>query len=131
MRTTMPGQAALRRLPGRRRGTDHKLVEKWKVALPLHPEYGLEPNVFYVPPMSPSAMDANGRPTGEARIPIATLEGLFGPQVRAALATVEAEREKRKRGEPSELMDLLIAYDWNESFKLDAKEAVWPREEAI
>ena len=75
-------------------------------------------------------MDAKGRPTGEARIPIATLEGLFGPRVRDALATVDTERAKRKRGEPSELMDLLIAYDWNESFKLGAGREVWPREEA-
>lgn len=132
--------ACARQCPGRLRfvgylddedGPIYKLVEKWQVALPLHPEYGLEPNVFYVPPMSPPAMDANGRPTGAPRIPIATLEGLFGPRVRDALATVTAERAKRKRGEPSELMDLLIAYDWNESFKLGSGGAVWPREEAM
>jgi DMSO reductase family type II enzyme iron-sulfur subunit len=131
--------ACARQCPGRLRfvgylddedGPIHKLVEQWQVALPLHPEYGLEPNVFYVPPMSPPAMDANGRPTDASRIPIETLEGLFGPRVRNALATVEAERAKRKRGEPSELMDLLIAYDWNESFKLGAGGEVWPREEA-
>ena len=73
-------------------------------------------------------MDAKGRPTGEPRIPIATLEGLFGPRVREALATVEGERAKRKRGEASELMDLLIAYDWNECFQLGAGAEVWPRE---
>ena len=130
--------ACARQCPGRLRfvgylddeeGPIHKLVHVWKVALPLHPEYGLEPNVFYVPPMSPSAMDANGRPTGEPRIPIATLEGLFGPPVRKALATVEAERAKRKRGESSELMDILIAYDWNESFQLGAGGAAAPNEE--
>jgi nitrate reductase beta subunit len=130
--------ACARQCPGRLRfvgyldyeaGPIHKLVQKWKVALPLHPEYGLEPNVFYVPPTSPSAMDANGRPTGEPRIPIATLEGLFGPRVREALATVEEERAKRKRGEASELMDILIAYDWNECFQLGAGGALSPREE--
>ena len=129
--------ACARQCPGRMRfvgylddetGPIHKLVHQWKVALPLHPEFGLLPNVFYVPPMSSSAMDANGRPTGLPRIPTATLEGLFGPRVRDALATVEAERAKRKRGEPSELMDLLIAYDWNESFRLGAGGEVWPRE---
>ena len=31
---------------------------------------------------------------------------------------MEAERAKRKQGKPSELMDLLIAYDWNESFRI-------------
>jgi len=121
--------ACARQCPGRLRfvgflddedGPIWKLVHRWKVALPLHPEYGLEPNVFYVPPLSPPALDASGRPTGEPRIPTALLEGYFGPRVRAALSTVEDERARRRRGEPSELMDLLIAYDWNESFKLDA-----------
>ncbi len=36
----------------------------------------------------------------------------------AALATLRRERAKRQRGEPSELMDLLIAYDWKQSFAL-------------
>ncbi len=120
--------ACARQCPGRLRfvgylddeaGPIHKLVAQWKVALPLHPEYGLEPNVFYVPPLSPPALDEQGRPTGAPRIPIETLEGLFGPAVRDALATIEAERAKRKRGQPSALMDLLIAYDWNDSFRLD------------
>jgi DMSO reductase family type II enzyme iron-sulfur subunit len=128
--------ACARQCPGRLRfvgylddaeGPIHKLVHRWRVALPLHPEFGLEPNVFYVPPMSPSATDASGRPTAEPRIPMATLEGLFGPRVREALATVETERARRRRGEPSELMDLLIAYDWNECFRLGAGGEVWPR----
>ena len=34
------------------------------------------------------------------------------------MVTIEAERQKRKRGLPSELIDLLIAYDWNKNFKL-------------
>jgi hypothetical protein len=45
------------------------------------------------------------------------------------LATVEAERAKRKRGEASELMDILIAYDWNESFQLGMGGAAEPNEE--
>jgi nitrate reductase beta subunit len=89
-----------------------------KVALPLHPEYGLEPNVFYVPPLSPPRLDARGRPTALPRIPTSYLESLFGEAVVPALATVRNERAKRRRGEPSELMDLLIAYDWHESFAL-------------
>ena len=120
--------ACARQCPGRLRfvgylddeaGPIHKLVARWKVALPLHPEFGLEPNVFYVPPMSPPALDAAGRPTSAPRIPLETLEGLFGAPVREALATLESERARRRRGEPSELMDLLIAYDWNANFKLD------------
>lgn len=131
--------ACARQCPGRLRfvgylddaeGPIHKLVAQWKVALPLHPEYGLEPNVFYVPPLSPPAFDEQGRPTSAPRIPVETLEGLFGPPVREALATLTAERAKRKRGEASELMDLLIAYDWNEMFKLDATAGAAAREDA-
>jgi hypothetical protein len=119
--------ACARQCPGRIRfvgyrddpeGPIWKLVEKWKVALPLHPEYGLEPNVFYVPPLSPPRLDARGRPTDEPRIPTSYLESLFGEAVVPALATIRNERAKRKRGEPSQLMDLLIAYDWHESFAL-------------
>ena len=52
--------ACARQCPGRLRfvgflededGPIHKLVYQWKVALPLHPEYGTEPNVYYVPPI--------------------------------------------------------------------------------
>jgi len=119
--------ACARQCPGRLRfvgylddeaGPIWKLVHRFQVALPLHPEFGLGPNVFYVPPMSPPKLDEKGRPTGEPRIPAEYLVGLFGEQVRDALATLEGERAKRRSGEPSELMDLLIAYDWNESFAL-------------
>lgn len=125
--------ACARQCPGRLRfvgylddedGPIWKLVNKWKVALPLHPEYGLAPNVFYVPPMSPPQLDSSGRPTGKPRIPLAYLEQLFGDGVQAAQKIVEDERAKRKAGEPSELMDLLIAYDWNDNFKLDGKREV-------
>jgi DMSO reductase family type II enzyme iron-sulfur subunit len=121
--------ACARQCPGRLRfvgyrddpeGPIWKLVEKWEVALTLHPEYKLEPNVFYVPPMSPPRLDAAGRPIDQPRIPSSYLESLFGEAVVAALETLRAEREKRRRGEPSELMDLLIAYDWNESFALSS-----------
>ncbi|MBT4521874.1 MAG: respiratory nitrate reductase subunit beta [Halieaceae bacterium] len=121
--------ACARQCPGRLRfvgfrddpsGPIWKLVEKHKVAIPLHPQFGLGPNVFYVPPMSPEQLDAQGRPTGEPRIPLAYLESLFGPDVKRALSTLETERNKRKRGEASELMDILIAYNWNDNFKLDA-----------
>jgi len=125
--------ACARQCPGRlrfvgfvddREGPIWKLVHRWKVAIPLHPEYGLSPNVFYVPPMSPRKLDAQGRPTGEPRIAMSYLESLFGKDVHRALATVEAEREKKKHGKPSELMDLLIAYDWNENFRIPARSPI-------
>jgi len=101
-------------------GPIHKLVEKWKVALPLHAEYNTQPNVYYVPPLSPPKYDAQGRMTGERRIPDAFLTGLLGPRVPEVLKLLEQEREKKRRGKESELMDLLIAYRHEEMFKLDA-----------
>lgn len=100
-------------------GPVYKLVKRWQVALPLHPEFGTQPNVYYVPPLSPAGYDAEGRPTGERRIPDATLVELFGPRVPEVLKLLEAEREKKKRGEASELMDLLIAYRHEEMFRID------------
>ncbi len=93
-----------------------KLVKQWKVALPLHPEYGTEPNVYYVPPMSTYAYDADGRLTDEMRIPIDVLEHYFGSNVNGALATLIEEKQRRKKGEPSELMDILISRRWTDRF---------------
>ena len=101
-------------------GPVHKLVEKWKVALPLHAEYNTQPNVYYVPPLSPPKYDAEGRMTDERRIPDALLIGLLGPRVPEVLKILEAEREKKRRKQASELMDLLIAYRHAEMFKLDS-----------
>ncbi len=95
----------------------YKLVDKWKVALPLHPEYGTEPNVFYVPPIGPASFGADGDIDDNApRIPDEYLVGLFGPKVLDALATVKAEREKMRVTGSSELMQLLIAYEWKDMF---------------
>jgi hypothetical protein len=76
-----------------------KLVDKWKVAMPLHPEYGLGPNVFYVPPLSPPKLDADGRRDREPRIPLAYLESLFGPRSSPALDTLLARAREARRGE--------------------------------
>ncbi|MDP3938040.1 MAG: respiratory nitrate reductase subunit beta [Deltaproteobacteria bacterium] len=102
----------------------HKLVRKWKVAVPLHPEYGTEPNVYYVPPMSPLSFDGEGKLTEAGRIPIAALERYFGPAVRSALGTLVEERKRRQRGEPSELMDLLISRRWSDRFAEFTREPV-------
>lgn len=113
--------ACTRQCPGRVRfvgflddpaGPIHKLVRVHRVALPLHAEYGTEPNVFYVPPLSPPRLDEAGNPTGEDRVPASLLESLFGPRVREVLTTLERERARRRAGEPSELMDLLISRRW-------------------
>ena len=44
-----PGRAAFVGFLDDQNGPIYKLVKQWKVALPLHPEYGTEPNVYYVP----------------------------------------------------------------------------------
>jgi DMSO reductase family type II enzyme iron-sulfur subunit len=119
--------ACARQCPGRLRfvgyleddGPIHKLVNEWQVALPLHPEYGTEPNVYYVPPMLPPNFDAEGRFDEEnPRVPLEYLRYLFGPKVDAALITLHEEMEKKQAGKPSELMDLLIARDWKSLFNI-------------
>lgn len=37
----------------------YKFVKKWKIALPLHPEFRTLPNLFYVPPMLPAMASVN------------------------------------------------------------------------
>ncbi len=118
--------ACARQCPGRVRFVGYrddqdapiwKLVDKWKVAIPLHPEYGTEPNVFYVPPLAPPRYDENGELDGtKPRIPDEYLISLFGPEVMGALAVLRGEMEKKRAGQPSELMDLLIAHRWSEMF---------------
>ena len=58
-----PGRAAFVGFKDDAGSAVYKLVEKWKVALPLHAEFGTEPNVFYVPPLSPYRLreDRSGR----------------------------------------------------------------------
>ncbi len=118
--------ACARQCPGRVRfvgyrddenGPIYKLVEKWKVAVPLHPEYGTDPNVFYVPPTGPLRFDENGNldPTSP-RIPEDYIRHLFGQPGIEALAIMLEEREKVRKGGKSEVLDILIAYKWSEMF---------------
>lgn len=104
-------------------GQVHKLVHKYKVALPLHPEYGTEPNVYYVPPLAgPKKFDKTGKPIeGSDRIPLSYLQSLFGPEVETALETLKTEMAKKKSGQPSELVDLLIAFKHSEMFRLNVQ----------
>ena len=67
----------------------YALIKKYKVALPLHPEYRTMPMVWYVPPLSPvvDAISRDGHDAEDAgnlfgaisalRIPIEYLAGLF------------------------------------------------------
>jgi nitrate reductase beta subunit len=100
-------------------GPIDKLVNQWKVALPLHPEFGTEPNVYYVPPILPARFGPDGDfDESEPRVPMEYLRYLFGPEVDQALITLQEEMDRRKEGKPSELMDLLIARDWKSLFNI-------------
>jgi DMSO reductase family type II enzyme iron-sulfur subunit len=110
-------------------GAVARMVNKFKVALPLHPEFGTEPNVYYVPPLAPAPLNRDGSVNeNEDRIPPEYLESLFGPAVHGALDTLRVEMEKRRRGEPSELMDILILYRWADAlgpFSRNPADIVW------
>ena len=75
-----------------------------------------------MPPLpGPPTFDAKGRPVeGSERIPAKYLESLFGPAVHKALATLKGELARRRKGEPSELLDTLIAFRHAEMFRLGA-----------
>ena len=69
----------------------YKFLKVWKLALPLHPEFGTHPNTYYVPPLSPAPLRPDGSfDEGGHRIPPAYLEKLFGPQVHGALDALRA-----------------------------------------
>ncbi len=97
----------------------HKLVKGWKVALPLHGEYGTQPNVYYIPPLSPPRYHEDGSLSQEPRVPLGYLQWLLGPQVAPALDTLKAELDKVRNGGESELMRLLQARSYDDLFKLD------------
>jgi DMSO reductase family type II enzyme iron-sulfur subunit len=118
--------ACFRQCPGRVRfvgflddeeSAVYKLVKKWQVALPLHPERGTQPNVYFVPPLSSPRFDENGDLVeGSERIPREYLESLFGTDVNRVLDTLKGEMAKTRSGERSEILDTLIAYEWKSMF---------------
>jgi nitrate reductase beta subunit len=66
------------------------LVHVRKVALPLYPQFGLEPNVYYVPPIHVASDDF--------------LTMLFGPGARAAIETYQ----RAMRGDDPDLLAALL-----------------------
>jgi len=110
-----PGRAVFVGFRDEETGAIHTLVDRYKVALPLHAEWNTQPNVFYVPPLSAFVVRPDGTiDESRRRIPLSYLESLFGPEVGAALHTLEDEMAKRRRRQPSALMDTLIAYNWKQ-----------------
>lgn len=108
-----------------RRSPVHALITRYRVALPLHPEYRTMPMVWYVPPLSPvvDALTGTGH-DGEdpaalfgaidtLRIPLGYLAELFtagdpGP-VEAALCRLAAMRSHMRRVNLGEEQDPRIA----------------------
>jgi nitrate reductase beta subunit len=56
------------------------LIKKRPIALPLYPQFGTEPNVYYIPPL---------------HVPNGFLEQLFGPQVEAAKELYRKAKDDR------------------------------------
>jgi complex iron-sulfur molybdoenzyme family reductase subunit beta len=102
-------------------GQVYKLVSKYKVALPLRADFGVEPNVYYIPPfLSPPKFDEEGKIIENSnRIPMDELEKLFGQEVYDVIKLLKNEKSKKSKNEKSELMDILIAYKQEDSFRLD------------
>jgi len=118
--------ACSRQCPGRVRflgyaddedGPIYKLVTKYKLAVPLHPEYGTEPNVFYVPPIGPLRIGEDGDvDESQPRIPNEYIAHLFGDAGLQALENLKREKAIVQGGGKSEALDLLIAYKWEDMF---------------
>jgi complex iron-sulfur molybdoenzyme family reductase subunit beta len=86
-------------------GQIHKLVKVHKVAIPLRPDRGTKPNVFYIPPVGgPPKFNANGEPIeGSSRVPKEKLEKLFGKSVHSVVEKIQGEISKKQQGEDSEI----------------------------
>ena len=90
----------------------HKLVLVHKFALPLFPEKGTQPNVFYVPPFNPPKRDNYGKSILEdSRLPLDYLNYLFGPDVKDVITRLEVELKRAQEGGHSEALQLLIGRD--------------------
>lgn len=90
----------------------HKLVHLYKVALPLFPEKGTKPNVYYVPPFNPPKHGNYGKSlSDDPRVPVDYLVYLFGEGVKEVVRTLEHELVRSQAGERSEILQLLIGRD--------------------
>ncbi len=107
----------------------YKLVEQWGVALQLHPEFGTQPNTYYIPPLSPPGFSATGQLNNSPRIPISLLATLFGDncqqthaqrvnRIQEIFDTIQAEQNKVAAGGLSELIDILISRSESDRIQL-------------
>ncbi|NLV10862.1 4Fe-4S dicluster domain-containing protein [Halomicrobium sp. HM KBTZ05] len=103
-------------------GPIYKLVEEYEVALPLHPEFQTQPNVYYIPPFAPPQHTDEGESVDVDRIPRQYLRELFGDRVDQALDTIERERQRARQGADSELMEILQDKNPAEQYRLEVFE---------
>ncbi|AJE02762.1 4Fe-4S dicluster domain-containing protein [Geobacter pickeringii] len=100
----------------------NKLIDTWRVALRLHPEWGTEPNLYYIPPLSPPGGGTSTEALGtQNRIPVDVLASMFGDdhlqthaqrvaRIEEIFATLASERAKVAAGGGSELIAILTAH---------------------
>ena len=97
----------------------HKLVHDYRVALPLFPERGTKPNVYYVPPFNPPQKGNYGKNIlDEPRLPLDYLVYLFGAEVRDVILRLEAELTGAQNGRRSDLLQLLIGRDHDVRYRV-------------
>ena len=100
----------------------YQIVHKYKAALPLFPERGTHPNVFYVPPFSPPRTGhPDARVLDDPRFPIEYLRYLFGPEVDDVIRKLHAELARSQNGGHSELLQLLIGRTADDRFHVRPK----------
>ncbi|MEY7849578.1 4Fe-4S dicluster domain-containing protein [Natrarchaeobius sp. A-rgal3] len=87
------------------------LVHEKRVALPLYPQLGLEPNVYYVPPIN---------------VPTDYLFQMFGPGVEEAVETYrEAMQGREEHRDLRGLLHLMGSTEWRiEEFEVTDEEAI-------
>ena len=83
-----------------------KLVKRFGVHCLCTPSTAPNPTCSIVPVLGPRVEMPNGEHTADPKISMTQLEQLFGKQVREVLKTLQAEREKKIKNQPSELMDI-------------------------
>jgi len=114
-------------LAAARKSPVYRFVKEWRLALPLHPEFGTVPMLYYVPPLLPLTADCeNGRYnlSGEffgspeqARLPLRYLASLFSAgneeiirEVYRKLMVVRVQRRAVTMGEtPAGELERLLA----------------------